>query len=300
MKSSFISYFTNAPEVSSGKRPWLVILGILLSLSLLVFGPVLALHQTLFNPDCIASYVDDIDVATLAKDWLNTNVAPGNSLLAKTEEFVVVNFEPQIKYAIKTFVRNTYALILDRLENGKLLQTVEEQRALAVDLASNIQSVLNLPVLSPVLYALGITADSVQKYINIDQINGFYNMIGQLQAFKDIIVGIMNSFIPLIIMSLALIIALKLIGRKPVFISGKLGLIFTICGALQFGFILPAGNICRSAMSQPNLPPFIQGWLQRLLGDFANIIMIYGSVLLLVGIALIVLFYFLKKRKPAN
>lgn len=138
MKSGFISYFTNAPDVSFGKRAWLVILGILLSLSLLVFGPVLALHQTLFNPDCIASYVDDINVATLAKDWLNTNVAPGNHLLAKTEEFVVANFEPQIKYAIKTFVCNTYALILDRLENGKLLQTVEEQRTLVVDLASNI------------------------------------------------------------------------------------------------------------------------------------------------------------------
>ncbi len=297
MKGGFISYFTDAPEVSSGKKVWLVVLGILLSLSLLVFGPVLALHQTVFNPDCIASYVDDIDVASLAKDWLNTNVVPKDPLLAKTAEVVVVNFEPQIKYGMKTFVHNTYALILDSLEKNKLLQTVEEQRTLVVDLASNIQAVLDLPVLSPVFYSLGVTADSVQKYINIDQINGFFNMIDQLQAVKDLVVGIMISFVPLLIISLALIIAVKLIGRRPVFISGELGLIFTTCGALQFAFLLPDGSIGRLAISQFNLPPLVQGWLLRLITDFANIIIIYGSVLLLVGVALIVLYYFLKKSK---
>lgn len=155
-------------------------------------------------------------------------------------------------------------------------------------------------MLSPVFYALGITADSAQNYIKIDQINGFFNMIGQMQAFKEVIAGIMISFIPLIIISLALINAIKLIGRRPGFISGELGLVFTICGALQFGFILPAGSTGRSTISQFNLPPFIQGWLLRPVGDFVNIIMVYGSVLLLVGIALIVLYYFLKNRKPVN
>jgi len=297
MKGGFISYFTDAPEVSSGKKVWLVILGILLAISLLVFGPILALHQTAFNPNCIASYVDDIDVTALAKDWLNTNVAPENRLLAKAVQVGLVNFEPQIKDGMKTLVRNVHALILDRLEKGKLLQTVGEQRSLIVDIATNMQAVISLPALNPVFNALGVTASSVQKHINIDQINGFFNMISQLEAVKDIVVGAMISFIPLIIISLVLIIAIKLIGRRPGFISGELGLIFTVCGALQFAFILPAGSFGRSAISQFDLPPLIQEWLLRLVGDFANTIMIYGSVLLLVGIALIVLYYFLKKPK---
>lgn len=149
MKGGFISYFTQAPKISAAKRALLIILGILLFLSLVSFGPILALHQTVFNPDCIASYVDDIDVPALAHNWLKANVAPNNPVLAKTAELIVVNFEPQIKEQLRSFVHNTHAYILDRLQKGTLLQAVTEQRTVIVDLATNIQSVMNIPILGP-------------------------------------------------------------------------------------------------------------------------------------------------------
>jgi hypothetical protein len=300
MKGRLLSYFTTAPEVSSGKRLLLIFLGILLFVSLVSFGPILALQQTVFNPDCIASYMDDIDVPALTHDWLNTNIAPKNPMLAKTVELVIINYEPQIKEQMRSCVRNTYALMLDRLKKGKLLDTVIAERPLVNNLASNIRAFMDLPVLSPIFEALGLNADSLQKYIDVNQINGFFDMLEQLAALKTIVTTADIIYIPLIIFSLALIITIKLIARKPRFIAGELGLVLAICGALQFLMILPVSSVGKQAILQFNLPSLIQGWLLRIVGDFSNIVMIYGGVLLLCGIALIVLYYVLKRhRLPA-
>jgi hypothetical protein len=291
-----MGYFTNAPEVSSGKRLLLIFLGVLLFLSLVAFGPILALQLTVFNPDCIASYVDDVDVSAVAHDWLKANMAPKNPVLAKGVELLIINFEPQIKEQMRSCVRNTDAFILDRLKKGKLLETVIAQRPLINNLSSNIQAVMNLPVLSPVFEALGMNAESLQKYIDVKQINGYFDMLEQVAALKDIVATADTIYVPLIIFTLALIIAIKLIARKPRFIAGELGLIFAICGALQFFSVLPVYGIGSSAISQFNLPSLIQNWLLRMVGDYTNIVMIYGGVLLFCGIALIVVYYIFKSR----
>jgi hypothetical protein len=296
VKGSLMGYFTDAPEVSSGKRLLLILLGVLLFLSLIVFGPILALQQTVFNPGCIASYADDIDVPALANDWLKENVAPKNPVLAKSMGLLIINYEPQIKAQLRSCVRDTYAFMLDRLEKGKLLETVAAQRPTVDNMASNIQAVLDLPGLAPAFKALGVTPDSILKYVDVKQINGYFDMLEQLAALRNIVVTLDIVFIPLIIFSLALIIAIKLIARRPKFISGELGLVFAISGALQFLITLPLSSIGRSAISQFNLPSLVQTWLLRMVGDYTNIVMIYGGVLLLCGIALIVLYYVLKSR----
>jgi hypothetical protein len=296
VKGSFIGYFTNAPEVSSGKRLLLIFLGVLLFISLIAFGPILALQQTVFNPDCIASYADDIDIPALAQDWLKQNVAPNNPVLAKSVALVITNFEPQIKAQLRSCVRNSYAFMLDRLEKGKLLETVIAQRPAVDNLASNIQSIVDMPGLGPVFAALGVTTDSIQKYIDVKQINGYFDMLEQLAALRSVVVAADIIFIPLIILSLALIIAIKLIARKPRFIAGELGLIFAISGVLQLVSSLPLNGLVRSATAQFNLTSLLQEWLLRMAADYGNIVVIYGWVLLLFGVALIVTYFILKSR----
>ena len=297
MKGSFTGYFINAPAVSSGKRLLLIFLGILLFISLFSFGPILALQQTVFNPDCIASYVDDIDVPALAHDWLKTNVAPGNPVSAKAMGLLIINLEPQIKDQLRSYVRNTYAFLLDRLEKGKLLETATAQRPLFDDMASQFQAIIDLPGLSPALAALGISTDSIKKYTDVDQINGYFDMLEQVAALKDIAVTADTIYIPMIIFILALIVAIKLIARKPGFISGELGLILAICGALQYFIALIVSSLGRPAISQFNLPPIIQTWLLRMVGDYNNVLIIYGGVILLCGIALIVVYYAVKSGR---
>ena len=298
MTGGFTNYFTGAPKVMSGKKVLVVILGILLALSLLVLGPVMALQLTVFNPNRIASYVDDLDVPAIAQGWLNTYVAPKNPLVAKSAELVIVNFEPQIKEGLKTGVRDTYSFLLNRLENGKLLETVASQKPLVDNLAANVQAVLGIPVLNTLLEVVGVNADSIAKSIDIKQINGYFNMLSELAALQGLIVFIHASFVPAIILVLALLIAIILIARKPRFLSGELGFILAICGFLQFVFVVPLDGSMKSAIAQFNLPALLHGWLLRLVGDYDGAVMIYGGVLLLAGIILISVYYSLKDSKP--
>jgi hypothetical protein len=300
MTAGFTNYFTGAPKVSSGKKVLVVIMGILLALSLLVLGPIMALQQTVFNPNRIASYVDDLDVPAMAKGWLNTYVAPKYPLVAKSAGLIIVNFEPQIKEGLKTAVRDTYSFMLNRLENGKLLETIEAQKPLVDNLAANVQAFLSIPVLNTLLEVVGVNADSIAKSIDIQQINGYFNMLAQLAALQGVIVFIQASFVPAIILVLALLLAIILIARKPGFLSGELGFIFAICGALQFVFVLPLDSSMKSAIGQFNLPALLHGWLVRLVGDYTNIVMVYGGVLLLCGIVLIVLYYVCKSRAAGS
>jgi hypothetical protein len=300
MKTGFIGYFSNAPQVSTGKRILLIVLGILLFVSLVLFGPVMALQQTVFNPDCVASYVNDIDVPALTDSWLKENVAPKNPVLAKSVELAVINFEPQIKDLMRTCVRNIYAYLLDSLKKGNLLDTVAAQKPMVDNLAAHVQALMDLPALSPVFQMLGVNAESITKNIDTGQINGLFDMLEQMAALKSFVVILMSSLVPLLLLMIALVIAIVLIARKPGFMSCELGLISAISGALQFIIILPAGSLGKSLLSQFNLPPLIRDWLLRLVQDFNSIVMIYGGALLLVGIALIVTCYALKRIKQAK
>ncbi|MDD5647537.1 MAG: hypothetical protein PHY03_01240 [Dehalococcoidia bacterium] len=300
MKTGFIGYFNNAPEVSSGKKLLLIILGILLFISLVLFGPVMALQQTVFNPDCVASYVNDLDVPALTNSWLKENVSPTNPVLAKSAELAIINFEPQIKELMRSSVRNIYAYILDSLKKGKLLDTIAAQKPVVENLAAHIQAIMDLPALSPVFQMLGVNSESITKNMDAGQINGLFDMLAQLAALKSFVVILMSSMIPLLLLMIVLVIAIVLIARRPGFMSGELGLISATSGALQFIIILPAGGLGKSLVSQFNLPPLIRDWLLRLVQDFNSIVMIYGGALLLAGIALIVIYYALKRVKHDN
>jgi|GEM_PF-954118 len=300
MKTGFIGYFSNMSDVSSGRKMLLIVLGILLFVTLVLLGPIISLQQTVFNPDCVASYVNDIDVPALTNSWLKENIAPNNPMLAKSAELAIINFEPQIKDLMRTCVRNMYAFILDSLKKGKLLDTVAAQKPVFNNLAAHIQALMDLPALSPVFQMLGVNAESITKNIDTGQINGLFDMLEQLAALKSFVVILMSSLVPLLLLMIALVISIVLIARKPGFMSGELGLISAISGALQFIIILPAGSLGKSLISQFNLPPLIRDWLLRLVHDFNSIVMIYGGALLLVGIALIVTCYALRRARQVK
>jgi len=297
MSTGFTGYFHNAPEVSPLKKALLIILAILLISSLVLFGPVLGLQQTVFNPDHVASYVYDLDVAAMINSWLKESIAPNNPVLAKSAELAVINFEPQIKGTMYSGVRNMYAYILESLKRGKLLETLAAQKPAVDNLSAHIQALMDLPVLSPLFQMLGVNADSIFKNVDAAQINGLFDMLGQLAALKSFIVVLMSSLVPLLILIIALIVGIVFLARRAGFILGELGLITIISGALQFIITLPAFSLGQSLTSQFNLPPLIKDWLMRLVQDFNGIVMIYGGALLLAGLVLIAIYYSLKNAR---
>ena len=66
----------NAHQMKVFKVILLVVLGILLSLSLLIFGLALTLNQSVLNPDFIAEHVERLDIAALADEVVKEQVPP--------------------------------------------------------------------------------------------------------------------------------------------------------------------------------------------------------------------------------
>lgn len=286
--------------MSFRKRLVLILLGVLLFFSLIAFGPVLALHRTVLNSDYIASQVDEIDISSLAHDWLSENIAQDRPHLAKAIEIGVINLEPWIKEQLRPIVRDTHAFILEKIERAELLDTIISQRPLIEDVAGNLESILQLPMLDPVFDSLGITPESIQKYVNVSQVNAYLDVLEQLAQSRQAIIFTQNSYVPLIALILLLIAGIVFINREVRGITRKLGIIFTAYGVVQFFGIFPAKSYGGSLILQYDIPPLLQDFLQRLIDDFATVLTVFSVTLFICGIALIVVSCIYKPRQSSE
>jgi len=298
MANPIVNFFKRPTKITFGKRFALIVLGVVLFLSLVAFGPILALHQTALNPDYVAArVVDEIDISGAAHDWLTKNVAPGKPYVAKAIELGVINLEPQIKQMMRPAVSSIYAFMLDRLEKGRLVEMVAAQRPLVNDVVKNINSVLELPVLAPVISSLGIDAASIQKYVDVNQINAYFDALDKVAEARAAFIAAKNSFIPLIVFMVLLIIGIVLIARQVKFTTLELGIIFTAYGAIEFiGSLIGKGYIT-SALSKYDMPQFLQNALQRINDDFTTVLVAFSLSMLFCGVVLLVVSFLYKPRQ---
>lgn len=286
-----MNYFKNPAKISAGRRALTIILGVLLFLALTIFGVIMVLQFTAFNPDYIASYVNDIDISNSATVWINENVAPQRPVVAQAAILGVNYFEPQIKEQLYFFVRNVHSFFLTRLEEGRLPQTVEEQRPLVENVANNVQVILNLPAVQNIFNNLGIDTSVISIRINTAEINSFFNLIETAGKSQRLIVFAKNFYIPLILIILALIAGIIFAGRKFRFIFIVLGLVFSIHGILQLSSLLPLGNYARSAIANIELSPFAHDSVIRFINDVVGMLNIFSAVILFAGLLLIAAYF---------
>lgn len=299
MRNWFYNYFSNQAKISRFRRYLSIILGILLFSAMVIFGVLLVLQLSVFNPDYIASYVDDINVSSLASDWLNENVAPDNPITAKAAELGIDYYEPQIKEQMRSVIRNVYAFFLTKLEEGRLLETIAEQRPLINDVANNVQVILDVPALKSILDNLGINPDSIKNVINIDQINGYLDLAAKVAQIQTLIVFAKNFYYPMIAIIAAIIIAIIFTARKVRLIALTLGLSFSVYGIVQLVSLLPIRNYGKSAIPNLGLNLAVSNSLLRFINDISQILLIFSSVVLFCGVALLAGYFIINARKAA-
>ena len=300
MSNWFTNYFAHPARISAGRRAVTIILGVLLFLALTVFGVIMILQLTAFNTDYIASYVDNIDVAGSLTIWLNENAAPQRPVAAQAAILGVNYFEPQIKEQLHSLIRNIYSFFLNRLEEGRLLQTIEEQRPLVENVANNVQVLLNLPLVQSIFNNLGIDKSVINSRINTAEIDSFFNLIERAGKFQRLIVFAKNFYIPLILIIVALITGIIFAGRKFRFIFMVLGLVFSIYGVTQLSSLLPFGNLARSAITHLELSPFAHDSAIRFVNDVIGMLNIFCAVILFGGLLLIAAYFLTGSRKSTN
>ena len=269
------------PKMKFLKGLALAILGFLLFLSLSIFGIVFMLNQTILNPDFVASQVDRLDIASLAKETIIQQMPQQPESVVKAVNDTIADLEPWLKQQTRDTIYSFYDYLEGRSQNLSLVVSLE-------------------PVKESLRKNLG--QDEIYQQIpstfDVSQVLGPKGM-AQLEQVKQTISYFRLGYNALIGFILLLILLIIVIHRQVRGSTRGLGTTFLICGILSYAGALVAKNVAGTQLPQLNIPTYLQAWVPQLIADTLAPLEIYGIALLAVGVVLLVVSFVYKPRQPS-
>jgi hypothetical protein len=291
----------------------LVILGILLSLSLLVFGPALTLNQSVLNADFIADHVDSLDIAALAEEIVREQVPAeaadfmGGSLDEVLAD-IIVDIEDWLKEQAHDAIDVFYDYIEGRSETLSLiisLETVKESfrtNLLAAVLSSPPPELVGFP---PAEIELQFNEywsqidEEIPSALELDETLLDAEVMEQIEHAKQYVGYFNTAFIALIALSLLMILLIILTHRSVRGSTRQLGITFLCIGVVSLVGALIAHSVASSQLLQSDLPAALQTWAPETITDVLIPLGIYSIGLIVVGIALTVVSFVYKREEFA-
>lgn len=287
----------------------LVILGMLLSLSLLIFGLALTLNQSILNPDFIADHVDSLDIAALTDEMVRDQIPPeaaefmGESLDVVLSD-IIADIEPWMKEQARDGIYVFYGYIEGRSESLSLIISLETVKAsfrenlLAAVLASPPPELVGFP---PAEIELQFNTyyneidEEIPSALELDETLLDAEVMEQIERAKQY-VGYFNlAFILLIAFSLLIILLIILVRREVKGSTRQLGINFLSVGAVSLVGAFVARSVASSQLVQNELPATLQTWAPEVITDVLMPLGIYSIGLIVVGIALTVVSFVCKR-----
>jgi hypothetical protein len=291
----------------------LVILGILLSLSLLVFGPALTLNQSVLNADFIADHVDSLDIAALAEEIVREQVPAeaadfmGGSLDEVLGD-IIVDIEDWLKEQAHDVIDVFYDYIEGRSETLSLiisLETVKESfrtNLLAAVLASPPPELVGFP---PAEIELQFNEywsqidEEIPSALELDETLLDAEVMEQIEHAKQYVGYFNTAFIALIAFSLLMILLIILTHRSVRGSTRQLGITFLSVGVVSLVGALIARSAAGGLISGSDIPAALQTWAPETITDVLIPLGIYSIGLIVVGIALTVVSFVYKREEFA-
>jgi hypothetical protein len=291
----------------------LVILGILLSLSLLAFGPALTLKQSVLNPDFIARQLDRLDIAALTEEIVKEKVPAdaadfmGASLDAVLVDIIADN-EDWLKEQAHDAINVFYDYIESRSETLSLiisLETVEESfrtNLLTSVLASPPPELAGLP---PAEIELQFNehwsqiADEIPSTLELSETKLDAEAMEQIVNARHYIGYFNTAFMALIAFSLLMIVLIILTHFSVRGSTRQLGITFLSVGVVYLIGALIVRSVANSQLLQSDIPAALQTWAPKVVSDVLMPLGIYSLALIVVGIALTVVSFVYKREESA-
>jgi hypothetical protein len=288
----------------------LVILGMLLSLSLLIFGPALMVNQSALNPDFVADRVDEVDIVELTDEIILEEVPPEaadfmGDILHPVLHFTIGEIEPWLKEQARNVIHVFYDYIEGRIDTLSIIISVEDK---VKDFRDNL---LNAILTSPPAELLGLPVEEIEAEFNVyfDQIDEeipsaieLDEMLLETEVMQQIeqakrYVGYFNlGFILLIAFILLLILLMILVYREVKGSCRYIGFTFLAVGVVSLVGAFVARSIANSQLATIDMPATLQAWAPNVVFDVLMPWGIYAIGLIVVGIALTVVSFVYKRE----
>jgi hypothetical protein len=285
----------------------LVILGILLALSLLAFGPVLTLNQSLLNPDFVADHFDELDVAELTEEVIQDQIP------AEAADFMGESLNPVLSDTIadtedwlKEQARDGIYVFYDYLEGRS--EDLSLEIYLTTFTTSFHDNLLAAILASPPAELVGFTPAQIEAEFNtywgqinaeipsplaLDETMVDAAVLDNIETARRY-VGYFNLvFIVLLAFSVLMIVLVILTHMSVRGSTRQLGITCLAVGAVLLAGALIANSLIGGMLS--DAPSTLQAWLPSLIFDTLLPLGIYSIGLLVAGIALTVVSFVYKK-----
>ncbi len=284
----------------------LSLLGILLFLSLSIFGLVFTLNQTILNPNFVVSELDNLDISSLAGELLSEQISQGEPYIAEVVDNTITDLEPWIKEQASASIYSTYDYLMGKSQSLSLVISTEPIRD---SLKQNLREAI---LESPPPELEGVPPAQIEMYLDevyrqIDeQLPPSFEfgqgslspeVVAQLEQVRQTIGYFQLGYKALIGFMLLLILGIILINHQVKGATRGIGITFLTCGAIGYIGTFAAKYFTETQLPPLDIPTYLQAWLPQLIDDFLAPWEIFSIGLLVTAVILIVVSFVYKPRQ---
>lgn len=254
------------------KKAAIGFLSFLLFCSLSVFGATFVMNRTILNPDFVIAQIDRLDVSSLVEE-----VAGGEFPL----EQIPADLEPWIREQTHTVVYAGYDYLLGKSERLSIVIDLEPVR-------ESLEESVGVAGLIPPTIEINATMIRMMSPETMDMLEEARRYIGYEQLAYRISIGAM----------IGIIVGLVFLHRRVKGAARSIGIPCLSCGIPAFVGTLLAGSFATMLLAQLPPSPQLQGWLMQSINDLLAPLRMYSIGLMATGIALLVVSFVYKERRP--
>jgi hypothetical protein len=287
----------------------LIVLGICLSLSLLVFGLALTLDRSLLNPDFVTEHVNQLDLAEVADEIVMDQIPAdaadfmGGALDEVLTE-TITDLEPWMQDRMEDIITVFYDYMEGRSDSLALNISLENMKTtfranlLAAILASpppELEGLTPAEIEAEFNIHYSQIDEEIPSIIELDETVFDAEVKAQIDSVRQYVIHFNLVFIVLIAF-IALLIALTVLTYFSVRGSTRqLGIIFLVIGGISLGGAFIARSVINGLLSGGDIPATLQTWAPQIINDALMPLIIYGAGLLVAGVVLTIISFVAKR-----
>jgi len=287
------------------------LLGILLFLSLFVFGPVLTINQTILNPDFVASEINRLDISSLAEEFLSEQIRgqipQGEEIIGEVVADTLDDLEPWIKEQVNAMIYSIYDYLTGNTQSLSLVISTDELKVALEDSLEPalLQLMPQLASLPPEVRDAAIAqyheqlSGQIPATIDFGEYMMSPEVMSTLEQAREYIGYIQMAYKALIGIILVLIGLIVLIHRQVRGATRQLGITFLVYGIPGYIGIFAIKNYATqqlAQLTQSNLPATFQTWLPQFTDNLLAPLEMFCLGTLICGVVLLIVSFVYKPR----
>ncbi|MFC1909751.1 hypothetical protein ACFLXC_00445 [Chloroflexota bacterium] len=284
----------------------LAVLGIVLFLSISIFGTVFLLDNTVFKADFMTSNLNKLDISAVVTEEMSKQVPPDFQSMMPAVDEIISDAEPWIKQQAALAIKTGYDYLQGRSPHLNIvvdLNPVIEKIKPALSDAIILQlppEVKQLPTAQMEQYVEQYYQQLVQQIPTSLSVNE-NNIPPDLRAIFDPVrqgfIYYQITYWGLVGLMVLLTLLIILIHRSVRGETRILGIIFLVYGAIQYAGLYALKAIGLPQLPLSDMPSAVQAWLPQFLREVVYPLELYSLGFLIAGIILLVVSFVYPKRE---